>query len=304
MGESAGAGSVLHLLASPARGEPFDRAIAQSGQPITLDRGTAAEVAHTFAAALGVESASADELRTLPVEQLLDAQETTLGTMLGKVGPMAFAPSIDDEIVDGTVLEGVASGRASGVELVLGTTRDELALFPDPRAATLDDERLLRWIGALDPVVEPADVLARYRGHLGPEASSSAVWDAVRTDADDARAEPARCRRARGGRQPDVRLSLRLERARPRRRARRGRARSRSARSIVRGGARSSATTHERRSSGLRGVGRGPEFAAGGDPGATWHRYDERRTTTVFTEDGASLARDPAAGTRRCWMVD
>ena len=79
MGESAGAGSVLHLLTSPARGDAFDRAIAQSGQPITLDRATAAEVAHTFAAALGVESASADELRTLPVEQLLDAQETTLG---------------------------------------------------------------------------------------------------------------------------------------------------------------------------------------------------------------------------------
>ena len=45
-------------------------------------------------------------------------------------------------------------------------------------------------------------------------------------------------------------------------------------------------------------------FAAGGDPGATWDRYDERRTTTVFTEDGAVLETDPAAGTRRCWMVD
>ncbi len=304
MGESAGAGSVLHLLTSPARGDAFDRAIAQSGQPITLDRDTATDVAHAFAAALGIESASADVLRTLPVERLLDAQETTLGEMLGKVGPMAFAPSIDHEIVSGTVLEGVDAGRAKDVDLVLGTTRDELALFPDPRAATLDDERL-----------HPVDRRRSSRSSTpqwcsratasssGPARRHGAVWDAVRTDAmmrvPNLRVADAH---AAGG---DPTYVYRFDWSAPGLGAAHAVDVPFTFGTFDREGW-GEVVGHDDRAEALAARWRESwaAFAAGGDPGATWDRYDERRSTTVFTGDGAVLETDPAAGTRRCWMVD
>jgi para-nitrobenzyl esterase len=183
MGESAGAGSVLHLLASPARHGSFDRAIVQSAQPTTLGAGIAAEVASTFARALDLATPDAAHLRATPVQRLLDAQDVTLAAMFEQVGPMPFAPSIDGDVCDQQIFDAIAAGRGKEVGVALGTTRDELALFPDPRAATLDDERLLRRIGALAPVVSPREVLDRYRRALADDASNSRVWDAVRTDA-------------------------------------------------------------------------------------------------------------------------
>jgi para-nitrobenzyl esterase len=303
MGESAGAGSVLHLLASPARGDVFDRAIAQSGQPLTLDADAAAEVAHTFATTLGIESASADALRTLPVEQRRDAPKTTLDAMLGKVGPMAFAPSIDDEIVAGAVLDGVAAGRASDVELVLGTTRDELALFPDPRAATLDDERLLRRIGALGPVVEPAEVLARYREQLGPEASSGAVWDAVRTDA---------MRRVPNLRVADAHAAgdgatfvYRFDWSAPGLGAAHAVDVPFTFGTFDREGW-GEVVGYDQRAEALAESWRGSwaACAARGDPRAAWGRNPERRAPTRVAVDRASRARDAAAETPRCRMIE
>jgi carboxylesterase type B len=216
---------------------------------------------------------------------------------------MAFAPSIDDEIVDGTVLEGVAAGRASDVELVLGTTRDELALFPDQRAATLDDERLVRRIGAFGPVVEPAEVLARYREQLGPEASSGAVWDAVRTDA-MMRVPNLRVADAHAA-GDGATFVYRFDWSAPGLGAAHAVDVPFTFGTFDREGW-GEVVGYDQRAEALAERWRGSwaAFAASGDPGATWEPYDERRATTVFAEDGASLARDPAAETRRCWMVD
>jgi para-nitrobenzyl esterase len=63
-GESAGATSVLALLASPAAGGLFQRAIAQSpALPLIADRETRARQSRAFLAELGVQ---ADEVKALP----------------------------------------------------------------------------------------------------------------------------------------------------------------------------------------------------------------------------------------------
>src|ERR1700736_5938163 len=67
-GESAGATSVLALLASPAAGGLFAQAIAQSpALPLMADRETRAEQAQRFLSRLGVP---AGELKTLPQREL------------------------------------------------------------------------------------------------------------------------------------------------------------------------------------------------------------------------------------------
>ncbi len=185
MGESAGAGSILHLLASPlaAASPTFQRAIVQSGQPTTLTANEGREVAETFARHLGLRRPDADALRAVPVEQLLEAQAAASAELLGTVGPMAFAPVVDDDVCDGTIVEGLARGRASEIALVIGTTRDELALFTGPSDASLDDDRLVRRLERLlGDGGDAAVALASARARLPATATNSEIWVAARTD--------------------------------------------------------------------------------------------------------------------------
>lgn len=124
MGESAGAISIAHVLAIPASRGLFTRAILQSGAfgLVHRTRHDATKLATDVAAWLGVPPAA---LVDAPVERLVAAQlhlSTTLG--LG-----AFAPYIDGVTLPGNPLEIVRGGGAAGVSLVLGSNRDEWALF-------------------------------------------------------------------------------------------------------------------------------------------------------------------------------
>ena len=96
---------------------------------------------------------------------------------------MPFHPSFDDTLVDVDPIGGFRAGRARDVDLVIGNTRDELRLFPDPRARDLDDAALVRMVARLGgPAVDPDAVLAAYR-HRDSERSAGAIWEAARTDA-------------------------------------------------------------------------------------------------------------------------
>jgi para-nitrobenzyl esterase len=181
-GESAGAGSILHLLASTVEPD-LARAVAQSGEPRTLTREEAARVADRLAAALAVDRADAATLRAVPTPALLAAQDQVTPELFGETGVMPFAPAVDGELLDQPVLDGFGAGRGRAVPLVLGTTRDELRLFPDPTGAGLDDQRLARRVRRLVPGRDAADTVAAYRAALGPAAGNGDVWEAVRTDA-------------------------------------------------------------------------------------------------------------------------
>ncbi|MCJ7672229.1 MAG: carboxylesterase family protein [Acidimicrobiia bacterium] len=187
MGESAGAGSILHLLASPIASGAFGRAIVQSGEPRTLGGNAAQDVASVFARHLGLDRSDIEALRVVPVGALLDAQDATQLEVLGRVGPMPFAPMLDGEVCDTEIVDALRGGRSADVDLVIGTTRDELALFPDPRADALDDTRLARRVAhLLAGRGDPEAAVATYRTEQerdGRAVTNGAVWDAVRTDA-------------------------------------------------------------------------------------------------------------------------
>ena len=114
---------------------------------------------------------------------MLAAQDQIVGAHMAATGVMPFAPAVDRELLDTDVLDAVTRGQGGDVTLVLGTTRDELRLFPDPTSAGLDDERLRRRAARLVPASDPADVLAVYRSRLGAAATNGDVWEALRTDA-------------------------------------------------------------------------------------------------------------------------
>ncbi len=180
-GESAGGGGVLSLLSMPAASGLFHRAIVQSGATdLLLDRDRAAHVAEAFARAAGVEPADTAALRSLPGPAVVDAQAGAAATLFATVGTMPFHPCVDGQVMPRTWLDAARDG-INPVPLIIGTTRDEMALFAgfDPSAADLDDEGLARRLarlGALDAV----GTTQAYRA--GGLDDPPAIWSRVQTD--------------------------------------------------------------------------------------------------------------------------
>jgi len=128
-GESAGAGSIVCLLAMPAARGLFRRAIVQSAAPEgQLSADEAAERARILVEKLGGSRADLAWLRSLPAEQILAAQGACAEPGPRRIG-MYFAPVIDGALLPERPLDAALRGAARDVELVIGTTADEMRLF-------------------------------------------------------------------------------------------------------------------------------------------------------------------------------
>jgi len=124
MGESAGAIAIANLLGVPAARDLFHRAILESGAPSLTPntRADATEVTREVLAGLGV---GVEELMRLPAEQLLPAQERVFQAR----GLSAFQPCIDGVTLPRPVIDTLRAGEGANVPLLLGSNRDEWALF-------------------------------------------------------------------------------------------------------------------------------------------------------------------------------
>ena len=159
-GESAGAGSVLHLLASPRASGLVHKAIAQSpgaGQTLTP------ETAATVSAALVSELDGVD-LATVPVEQLLGAQQRVADALVMVVGAMPFHPAVDGTTVPAAPLD---PGALAPVPLLAGSTSEEMRLFADPAFEAFDHATLVM---VLEPLLS-----AEAHRPLGTEAVGAVV---------------------------------------------------------------------------------------------------------------------------------
>ncbi len=153
-GESAGAGSVLHLLTAPTARGLFHRAIAQSpGAGQTLPREVAAVISHAFAAKVSLDA---------PVEELLVAQREVADELLMTVGSMPFHPALDGEVLTHAPL--ADSGE---LPLLAGCTSEEMRLFADPVLASFDTPTL---VTILQPLLS-----AEAHRPLGTEAVTAVV---------------------------------------------------------------------------------------------------------------------------------
>ncbi len=134
-GESAGAGSIAALMVMPSATGLFRRAIAQSVPGLYFTEALATDIATAITDHLGL-SPSARELTRLSPSRLNDAADEVAGTMAAnpRWGQAAhlqapFAPVVDGEVLPAAPWQALAGGAASGVELIVGHTRDEYRLF-------------------------------------------------------------------------------------------------------------------------------------------------------------------------------
>jgi para-nitrobenzyl esterase len=130
-GQSAGAYSVGTLLAVPAASGLFHKAILQSGNASrSFSPATATAMADDFMAALGISSA--EDLRTVAVEEIVAAQSTVIDGDIGRrnlPGGRAWGAVIDGSVLPVDSHQAVIAGAAADVPLLIGATADEVRLF-------------------------------------------------------------------------------------------------------------------------------------------------------------------------------
>ena len=126
-GESAGATSVLALLASPLGEGLFRRAIAQSpALPLIADRETRARQARTFVERLEV---TVDELRSLPQRRLRRAAGQLQGESAADTPTLAYGLTYGVDSLPRHPIDAARHGAVSPTPLIVGTNSHEASMF-------------------------------------------------------------------------------------------------------------------------------------------------------------------------------
>jgi para-nitrobenzyl esterase len=178
-GESAGGGLVLHALASRAARGLMAGAIVQSGATFaTLDEQQAALVRDAVVNEAGVRDPGA--LHDLTADDLVKAQSSAMGPLLGTIGMMPFHPMVDADILPAVPVEAFASGIGAEVALIAGTTADEMRLFVDGSGDPPVRERLVRRTARYLSVGEDtaAGIVDRYAATLRTDDTRQ-IWRAI-----------------------------------------------------------------------------------------------------------------------------
>ncbi|MEV5571670.1 carboxylesterase family protein [Spirillospora sp. NPDC052269] len=187
-GQSAGAGSIAALLTMGRARPLFQRAITHSVPGSFCTRELAEEVTARLASRLGTEPTAEAMSDIAPAR--LAAELTALGLELpehrerwGGFAQLGVAAClvIDGDVLTETPWEALAGGRAKGIDLLVGHTRDEFRLFSVMMGRlgtfTEDDART-----ALDLFAPAPDGPDAYRA-ADPRATPEALLEVVYSDA-------------------------------------------------------------------------------------------------------------------------
>src|SRR6202008_1183368 len=125
-GESAGATSVLALLASPAADGLSRRAIAQSpALPLIADREVRARRAHEFLKRLGV---SAEEVKALPQRQLRRAAGWLQFKSAATPPTLAYGLTYGVDLLPHHPVDAARKGTLARMPLIIGTNSHEASM--------------------------------------------------------------------------------------------------------------------------------------------------------------------------------
>lgn len=130
-GESAGGSIVTTMLTVPAARGLFARAIAQSAPATSVyDSARAKRVATTFLGILGIDEGDVGALQDLPVDKIVAAGLALFSDVPATApGTLAFAPTVDRDLLPDYPLAAFRAGQSHPVPLIIGTNKDEAALF-------------------------------------------------------------------------------------------------------------------------------------------------------------------------------
>ena len=189
-GESAGASSVVSLMAMPGARGLFHRVIAQSGTASQLaGPQQASRLAEDILSELGLGSGQTQRLLEVPAADILEAQTQVLARLQTAGLNLRTSPVVDGETLPCQPLEAVARGEARHISFMAGTNRDEVKLFKDFRnIKTISDEELERLAEEVRPkntragTAEMIRVYKESRARHGLPVNNENIDDAIHTD--------------------------------------------------------------------------------------------------------------------------
>jgi len=186
-GESAGAMSISDLLTAQDASGLFHRAVIQSGPPATASPQWASRRAQRLADHLDVPADDLAALRQVPAERLVEATHRLAVEAPSDGGlPMALLPVVDGVLLGRPPGDSFVDGACSSVPVLVGTTRDECALFTT--ADHVDPDLNAEQVGLrLAHLVGPSgrDIVDAYRearSARGEIVTGRDLWTAVTTD--------------------------------------------------------------------------------------------------------------------------
>jgi para-nitrobenzyl esterase len=160
-GQSAGGGSVMHLLVAPGARGLFRGAMAISGSPGDRTVADATAMTRALADRLGVTPDLAG-FGGVDESELVDTgfggpPSTALEVVSAVSAGVRMAPVVDGDVLPWTVAEGLTRGEGADVALVVGATRDEFSMIALGAASSFED-------------ADPVDLLVR--AGLDPEIAA------------------------------------------------------------------------------------------------------------------------------------
>jgi para-nitrobenzyl esterase len=182
-GQSGGGAKIATLMAMPAAKGLFHRAATMSGQQVTasgLLNATKRTMAYLDALKLSINDL--DRIRTLPVEQLVEAMRAT-DPIIGK-GGLYFGPVLDGRTLTRHPFYPDAPPISAHIPMMIGNTHDETRLLiggSDPSAFELNWEDLpARLVDNMRVDIDPLLVIGEYR-KLYPRYTPSDVFFSATT---------------------------------------------------------------------------------------------------------------------------
>ena len=165
VGQSGGGAKIATLMAMPAAAGLFHRAVTMSGQQVTASGPlNATRRAEVWLEALGLTPDRIEEVRTLPVERLIEAAGAT-DPILG--GSLYFGPVLDGRSLTRHPFWPDAPAQSAAIPMMIGNTREETLAFlgNDPANVGLTWDSLPARLtpSQMRIDVAPEEVVAWYR---------------------------------------------------------------------------------------------------------------------------------------------
>lgn len=188
-GESAGGMSIGSLMSMPSAKGKFHKAILESGAGNTvssLEEGV--DAASRFLDILGLNGSDADALRSLTVEQVLDAQQKLGFYMMKEEGRITpHQPVVDGIVLPEIPVEAIEKGSAADIKTLAGTNLEEFKLFAvtDPTMRNVDEDDMTNRLKKLIPPEQVSNVIAAYRKgreSRGEDTSPKEILIAIQSD--------------------------------------------------------------------------------------------------------------------------
>ncbi|HXQ10808.1 MAG TPA: carboxylesterase family protein [Caulobacteraceae bacterium] len=192
-GESAGATSVLMMAATPATNGLMRRAVSMSGAPLAYPHDECSRFARDYFESLGVKPGDGEALMSLTMQRIFAARPQP-GPFLyrhaeryGSLGADRLASMVaatGTDLFPAPPLAFVAGGGKPGLELLIGTCKDECRLWTI--ALPLPDGMAARTMfnlhaGVMKPRGRPTETFRAYRAAM-PGASGTLVRERAMTD--------------------------------------------------------------------------------------------------------------------------